>query len=123
MHASADALEGKVKSPLRRASLCPYPGAGAQAAPADKLEADRRTLRTGMEQAQRKLKQAEQTVYAAAEAAVEALTAQQTAAQKGTGPAHRWNFTGRTGRLAAARGFALRGKSSWHSGAAVQNGR
>ena len=52
----------------------------AQAA-LDKLEADRRALRTGMDTAQRKLKQAEQAV-AAAEAAVEALTAQQTAAQK-----------------------------------------
>ena len=54
--------------------------ADAQAA-LDKLEADRSALRTGMDTAQRKLKQAEQAV-AAAEAAVEALTAQQTAAQK-----------------------------------------
>ena len=77
-NASADALEGQIAE--RRAALPYSRRADAQAA-LDKLEADRRTLRTGMDTAQRKLKQAEQSV-AAAEAAVEALTAQQTAAQK-----------------------------------------
>ena len=77
-NASADALEGQIAE--RRAALPYSQRADAQAA-LDKLEADRSTLRTGMDTAQRKLKQAEQTV-AAAEAAVEALTAQQTAAQK-----------------------------------------
>ena len=73
-NASADALEGQIAE--RRAAL-PYPRRADAQAALDKLEADRRTLRTGMDTAQRKLKQAEQTV-AAAEAAVEALTAQQT---------------------------------------------
>ena len=77
-NASADALEGQIAE--RRAAL-PYPRRADAQAALDKLEADRRTLRTGMDTAQRKLKQAEQAV-AAAEAAVEALTAQQTAAQK-----------------------------------------
>ena len=77
-NASADALEGQIAE--RRAAL-PYPRRADAQAALDKLEADRRTLRTGMDTAQRKLKQAEQT-FAAAEAAVEALTAQQTAAQK-----------------------------------------
>ena len=77
-NASADALEGQIAE--QRAAL-PYPRRADAQAALDKLEADRSTLRTGMDTAQRKLKQAEQTV-AAAEAAVEALTAQQTAAQK-----------------------------------------
>ena len=77
-NASADALEGQIAE--RHAAL-PYPRRADAQAALDKLEADRRTLRTGMDTAQRKLKQAEQAV-AAAEAAVEALTAQQTAAQK-----------------------------------------
>ena len=77
-NASADALEGQIAE--RRAAL-PYPRRADAQAALDKLEADRRALRTGMDTAQRKLKQAEQTV-AAAEAAVEALNAQQTAAQK-----------------------------------------
>ena len=77
-NASADALESQIAE--RRAAL-PYPQRADAQAALDKLEADRRTLRTGMDTAQRKLKQAEQAV-AAAEAAVEALTAQQTAAQK-----------------------------------------
>ena len=77
-NASADALEGQIAE--RRAAL-PYPRRADAQAALDKLEADRCTLRTGMDTAQRKLKQAEQSV-AAAEAAVEALTAQQTAAQK-----------------------------------------
>ena len=77
-NASADALEGQIAE--RRAAL-PYPRRTDAQAALDKLEADRSTLRTGMDTAQRKLKQAEQCV-AAAEAAVEALRAQQTAAQK-----------------------------------------
>ena len=77
-NASADALEGQIAE--RRAAL-PYPQRKDAQAALDKLEADRSALRTGMETAQRRLKQAEQAV-AAAEAAVEALTAQQTAAQK-----------------------------------------
>ena len=77
-NASADALEGQIAE--RRAAL-PYPRRADAQAALDKLEADRCTLRTGMDTAQRKLKQAEQSV-AAAEAAVEALTAQQTTAQK-----------------------------------------
>lgn len=82
-NASADALEGQIAE--RRAAL-PYPRRADAQAALDKLEADRRTLRTGMDTAQRKLKQAEQAV-AAAEAAVEALTAQQTAAQRSCLPA------------------------------------
>ena len=77
-NASADALEGQIAE--RRAAL-PYPRRADAQAALDKLEADRRTLRTGMDTAQRHLKQAEQSV-AAAEAAVEALRTQQTAAQK-----------------------------------------
>ncbi len=77
-NASADALEGQIAE--RRAAL-PYPRRADAQAALDKLEADRRALRTGMDTAQRRLKQAEQSI-AAAEAAVEALTAQQTAAQK-----------------------------------------
>ena len=77
-NASADALEDQIAE--LRAAL-PYPRRADAQAALDKLEADRSTLRTGMDTAQRKLKQAEQAV-AAAEAAVEALTAQQTAAQK-----------------------------------------
>ena len=68
----------------------------------DKLEADRRTLRTGMDTAQRKLKQAEQTV-AAAEAAVEALTAQQTAAQKELPARSAEELTAQQTELTAAR--------------------
>ena len=77
-NASADALEGQIAE--RRAAL-PYPRRKDAQAALDKLETDRSALRTGMDTAQRRLKQAEQAV-AAAEAAVEALTAQQTAAQK-----------------------------------------
>ena len=77
-NASADALEGQIAE--RRAAL-PYPRRADAQAALDKLEADRSALRTGMDTAQRRLKQAEQAV-AAAEAAVDALTAQQTAAQK-----------------------------------------
>ena len=77
-NASADALEDQIAE--RRAAL-PYPRRADAQAALDKLEADRSTLRTGMDTAQRRLKQAEQSV-AAAEAAVEALRTQQTAAQK-----------------------------------------
>ena len=77
-NASADALEGQIAE--RRAAL-PYPRRADAQAALDKLEADRSALRIGMDTVQRRLKQAEQTV-AAAEAAVDALTAQQTAAQK-----------------------------------------
>ena len=77
-NASADALEGQIAE--RRAAL-PYPRRADAQAALDKLETDRSALRIGMDTAQRRLKQAEQTV-AAAEAAVDALTAQQTAAQK-----------------------------------------
>ena len=77
-NASADALEGQIAE--RRTAL-PYPQRADAQAALDKLEADRSALRTGMDTAQRRLKQAEQSV-AAAEAAVEALRTQQTAAQK-----------------------------------------
>ena len=77
-NASADALEGQIAE--RHAAL-PYPRRADAQAALDKLEADRSALRTGMDTAQRRLKQAEQAV-AAAEAAVEALRTQQTAAQK-----------------------------------------
>ena len=40
----------------------PYPRRADAQAALDKLEADRSTLRTGMDTAQRKLKQAEQTL-------------------------------------------------------------
>ena len=98
-NASADALEGQIAE--RRAALPYSRRADAQAA-LDKLEADRRTLRTGMDTAQRKLKQAEQTV-AAAEAAVEALTAQQTAAQKELPARSAEDLTAQQTELTAAR--------------------
>ena len=75
--ASAAALETQITA--QRQAL-PYPERREAQAALDKLEADRTALRTGMEQAQRQLKQAEQTC-AAAQAAVDALQAQQTAAQ------------------------------------------
>ena len=98
-NASADALEGQIAE--RRAALPYSRRADAQAA-LDKLEADRSTLRTGMDTAQRKLKQAEQTV-AAAEAAVEALTAQQTAAQKELPARNAEELTAQQTELTAAR--------------------
>ena len=98
-NASADALEGQIAE--RRAAL-PYPRRADAQATLDKLEADRRTLRTGMDTAQRKLKQAEQTV-AAAEAAVEALTAQQTAAQKELPARSAEDLTAQQTELTAAR--------------------
>ena len=98
-NASADALEGQIAE--RRAAL-PYPRRADAQAALDKLEADRRTLRTGMDTAQRKLKQAEQSV-AAAEAAVEALTAQQTAAQKELPARSAEELTAQQTELTAAR--------------------
>ena len=98
-NASADALESQIAE--RRAALPYSRRADAQAA-LDKLEADRSTLRTGMDTAQRKLKQAEQTV-AAAEAAVEALTAQQTAAQKELPARNAEELTAQQTALTAAR--------------------
>ena len=98
-NASADALEEQIAE--RRAAL-PYPRRADAQAALDKLEADRRTLRTGMDTAQRKLKQAEQTV-AAAEAAVEALTAQQTAAQKELPARSAEELTAQQTELTAAR--------------------
>lgn len=98
-NASADALEGQIAE--RRAAL-PYPRRADAQAALDKLEADRSTLRTGMDTAQRKLKQAEQAV-AAAEAAVEALTAQQTAAQKELPACSAEELTAQQTELTAAR--------------------
>ena len=98
-NASADALESQIAE--RRAAL-PYPRRADAQAALDKLEADRSTLRTGMDTAQRKLKQAEQAV-AAAEAAVEALTAQQTAAQKELPACSAEELTAQQAELTAAR--------------------
>ena len=98
-NASADALEGQIAE--RRAAL-PYPRRADAQAALDKLEADRSTLRTGMDTAQRKLKQAEQAV-AAAEAAVEALTAQQAAAQKELPACSAEELTAQQAELTAAR--------------------
>jgi len=98
-NASADALEGQIAE--RRAAL-PYPRRADAQAALDKLEADRSALRTGMDTAQRKLKQAEQTV-AAAEAAVDALTAQQTAAQKELPARSTEELTAQQTELTAAR--------------------
>ena len=98
-NASADALEGQIAE--RRAAL-PYPRRADAQAALDKLEADRSALRTGMDTAQRKLKQAEQAV-AAAEAAVEALTAQQTAAQKDLPACSAEELTAQQAELTAAR--------------------
>ena len=98
-NASADALEGQIAE--RRAAL-PYPRRADAQEALDKLEADRSTLRTGMDTAQRKLKQAEQAV-AAAEAAVEALTAQQTAAQKELPACSAEELTAQQAELTAAR--------------------
>ena len=98
-NASADALEGQIAE--RRAAL-PYPQRADAQAALDKLEADRSALRTGMDTAQRRLKQAEQSV-AAAEAAVEALTAQQTAAQKELPARSAEELTAQQAELTAAR--------------------
>ena len=98
-NASADALESQIAE--RRAAL-PYPRRADAQAALDKLEADRSALRTGMDTAQRKLKQAEQAV-AAAEAAVEALRTQQTAAQKELPARSAEELTAQQTELTAAR--------------------
>ena len=115
-NASADALEGQIAE--RRAAL-PYPRRADAQAALDKLEADRSTLRTGMDTAQRKLKQAEQSV-AAAEAAVEALTAQQTAAQKELPARSAEELTARQTELTAAR-EALRSREKQLSAQLLPN--
>ena len=115
-NASADALEGQIAE--RRAAL-PYPRRADAQAALDKLEADRRTLRTGMDTAQRRLKQAEQAV-AAAEAAVEALTAQQTAAQKELPARSAEELTAQQTELTAAR-EALRSREKQLSAQLLPN--
>mgnify|MGYP002686895647 CR=1 FL=1 len=115
-NASADALESQIAE--RRAAL-PYPRRADAQAALDKLEADRSTLRTGMDTAQRKLKQAEQTV-AAAEAAVEALTAQQTAAQKELPARSAEELTAQQTELTAAR-EALRSREKQLSAQLLPN--
>ena len=115
-NASADALEGQIAE--RRAAL-PYPRRADAQAALDKLEADRRTLRTGMDTTQRKLKQAEQSV-AAAEAAVEALTAQQTAAQKELPARSAEELTAQQTELTAAR-EALRSREKQLSAQLLPN--
>ena len=115
-NASADALEGQIAE--RRAAL-PYPRRADAQAALDKLEADRRTLRTGMDTAQRKLKQAEQSV-AAAKAAVEALTAQQTAAQKELPARSAEELTAQQTALTAAR-EALRSREKQLSAQLLPN--
>ena len=115
-NASADALEGQIAE--RRAAL-PYPRRADAQAALDKLEADRSTLRTGMDTAQRKLKQAEQSV-AAAEAAVEALTAQQTAAQKELPARSAEELTAQQTELTAAR-EALRSREKQLSAQLLPN--
>ena len=115
-NAGADALEGQIAE--RRAAL-PYPRRADAQAALDKLEADRRALRTGMDTAQRKLKQAEQSV-AAAEAAVEALTAQQTAAQKELPARSAEELTAQQTELTAAR-EALRSREKQLSAQLLPN--
>ncbi len=115
-NASADALEGQIAQ--RRAAL-PYPRRAEAQVALDKLEADRSALRTGMDTAQRRLKQAEQTV-AAAEAAVEALTAQQTAAQKELPARSAEELTAQQTELTAAR-EALRSREKQLSAQLLPN--
>ena len=115
-NASADALESQIAE--RRAAL-PYPRRADAQAALNKLEADRRTLRTGMDTAQRRLKQAEQSV-AAAEAAVDALTAQQTAAQKELPARSAEELTAQQTELTAAR-EALRSREKQLSAQLLPN--
>lgn len=97
-NASADALEQQAAA--ARAAL-PYPQRAEAQAALDALEASRTALRTGMEQAQHSLKQAEQA-YAAAKAAVDALQTQQATAET-AGPAQPLEFLqAEQARLAAA---------------------
>ena len=98
-NASADALEQQAAA--ARAAL-PYPQRAEAQTALNALEASRTALRTGMEQAQHSLKQAEQA-YAAAKAAVDALQTQQATAET-TGPAQPLEFLqAEQARLAAAR--------------------
>ena len=98
-NASADALEQQAAA--ARAAL-PYPQRAEAQAALDALEASRTALRTGMEQAQHSLKQAEQA-YAAAKAAVDALQTQQATAET-AGPAQPLEeLQARQTRLTAAR--------------------
>ena len=115
-NASADALEGQIAE--RRAAL-PYPQRADAQAALDKLEADRSALRTGMDTAQRRLKQAEQSV-AAAEAAVEALRTQQTAAQKELPARSAEELTAQQAALTAAR-EALRSREKQLSAQLLPN--
>ena len=115
-NASADALEGQIAE--RRAAL-PYPQRADAQAALDKLEADRSALRTGMDTAQRHLKQAEQAV-AAAEAAVEALRTQQTAAQKELPARSAEELTAQQTELTAAR-EALRSREKQLSAQLLPN--
>ena len=115
-NASADALEGQIAE--RRAAL-PYPRRADAQAALDKLEADRSALRTGMDTAQRRLKQAEQSV-AAAEAAVEALRTQQTAAQKELPARSAEELTAQQAALTAAR-EALRSREKQLSAQLLPN--
>ena len=98
-NASADALEQQAAA--ARAAL-PYPQRAEAQTALDALEASRTALRTGMEQAQHSLKQAEQA-YAAAKAAVDALQTQQATAET-AGPAQPLEeLHARQTRLTAAR--------------------
>ena len=115
-NASADALEGQIAE--RRAAL-PYPRRADAQAALDKLEADRSALRTGMDTAQRRLKQAEQSV-AAAEAAVEALRTQQTVAQKELPARSAEELTAQQTALTAAR-EALRSREKQLSAQLLPN--
>ena len=115
-NASADALEGQIAE--RRAAL-PYPRRADAQAALDKLEADRSALRTSMDTAQRRLKQAEQSV-AAAEAAVEALRTQQTAAQKELPARSAEELTAQQTELTAAR-EALRSREKQLSAQLLPN--
>ena len=93
--AQADALEQQIAG---QRSALPYPQRTEAQAALDALEARRTALRTGMEQAQAALKRAEQA-HAAAQAAVDALQAQQTAAAQ----APLEDLQARQTRLTAAR--------------------
>ena len=117
-NAGADALEGQIAE--RRAAL-PYPRRADAQAALDKLEADRSALRTGMDTAQRRLKQAEQAV-AAAEAAVEALRTQQTAAQKELPARSAEELTAQQTALTAEARQTLESRWQWVSALAATAG-
>ena len=80
--ARVQALEQQI---LARQSALPYPQRAQAQAALDQLEASRTALRTGMEQAEQALQNAQQACTAA-QAAVDALRSQQAAAQS-TAPA------------------------------------